>query len=370
MPPSPQTHWILGDSSSKRFSDYSAAAVRCGMQPPRCVEWLDLIGRGCQALNCIPAGSRLRIDSFGQRDDVLAALIRHGGGNAFPKPGEIQSLDRQYSGLCRVLEDLSHWSTQRTEISLDQNPMDIAVMFDKWATHRRLLPDRPQTRLLPTEKISFGESLRRFAKQVGGRVFVKPRYASSASGVCCYRISKGRQQLIAPIEIVRDAGGIGLFNSLRVRSFTSPSDIEDIFAVLVPQGMIAEAAVNKARVEGDRFDLRVVVINGRAEHLVVRQSASPITNLHLGNRRGSLQAVTDAVGSSRVERCRRLALHAASCFPETLYCGVDILLPRSGDPLVCEVNAFGDFLPNLVAGGKTVYEAILQSNAADREALA
>ena len=367
MLPSQPGHWILGDSHSNRFSDYCAAASRCGMQTPGCVEWSEVINNGVQALEHIPLGARLRVDSFGQRADVLAMLIRHGGGNEIPQTGEIRSVDHQHSGLCRVLETLGRWSKRRSDVSLCQDPMEIVVMFDKWATHKRMLPHRPRTILLPTDKISFDESLKRFVAEVGGRVFVKPRYASSASGVCCYRNSNDRQQLIAPIEIVREVNGIRLFNSLRVRSFTKPEDIHDIFSVLVPQGMIAETAVDKARVDGDRFDLRIVVINGSADHAVVRQSGSPITNLHLGNRRGTLQAVVESVGAQRLEACRQLALHAASCFAGTLYCGVDILLPRSGDPLVCEVNAFGDFLPNLVAGGKTVYEAILQADASAQE---
>ncbi len=139
-----------------------------------------------------------------------------------------------------------------------------------------------------------------------------------------FRVSKERKQLIAPIEIERDANRVRLFNSLRVRSYTNPRDIEDIFTVLAPQGMIAEVAVNKARVDGDRFDLRIVVIAGRADHVVARQSSSPITNLHLGNARASLVRVEEAVGTYRLHECRQLALRTTELFPRALYFGVDI----------------------------------------------
>ncbi|MEZ6089607.1 MAG: STM4014 family protein [Pirellulaceae bacterium] len=360
-------HWIVGDSASRRYADYRTAAQQCGMPTPVCVDWLDIIVDGVQVLDRMPLGSRLRIDSFGQRCEVLAALIRHGGGTEIPEVGEIRSLDRQHNGIRRVLMDLSRWSMCRSDVTFDQNPLEILLMFDKWATHARMLPHRPDAILLPTDEEGFNDRLHWFSKVAGGRVFVKPRYASSASGVCCYRVINGRHQLIAPIEIVRETQRPKLFNSLRVQSFTKSQDVRDIFRVLGPQGMIAEAAVNKARVEGDRFDLRYVVIDGRADHLVVRQSASPITNLHLGNRRGNLSAVIDAVGPARLESCRQLAIHAARCFPETLYCGVDILLPQRGEPLVCEVNAFGDFLPNLIADGMTVYQAILKAGYRRRE---
>lgn len=362
-----QPHWILGDPDGRRVADYRAAAEQCGMQRPHCVGWIDVMNEGIDALHQIPCHSRLRIDSFGQDQNVIASLIRHGGGSEFPQMGEILSLDHQHMGICRVLRDLNDWSVSRPDVELDQQPSEIEAMFDKWATHHKMSPHRPETTRLPTDPPACIKTLAAFVDDCGGRVFVKPQYASSASGVCCYRVSNHRQQLIAPIEIVRDSGHVRLFNSLRVRSYTSPRDIQDIFSVLAPQGMIAEAAVNKARVDGDRFDLRVVVIGGRADHVIARQSASPITNLHLGNARASLDCVQQAVGLGRLQACQHLALHAASCFPGTLYCGVDILLPRSGAPLVCEVNAFGDFLPDLIAAGQTVYEAILKSSHRNRE---
>ncbi|HCS51541.1 STM4014 family protein [Rubinisphaera sp.] len=364
-----QAHWILGDPDGQRVADYRAAAARCGLQRPRCIAWTDVINDGLDLFDEIPSDSRLRIDSFGQNQAAIAALIRHGGGLEIPQIGQILSLNHQYRGLCRVLRALNDWSVNRPDIELDQQPGDIELMFDKWATHRKMMSCRPETTLLPTESLEFFKRLALFVEDCGGRVFVKPRYASSASGVCCYRVSNNRQQLIAPVEIVRDSGHIRLFNSLRVRSYTSTRDIHDIFTALAPQGMIAEAAVNKARINGDRFDLRIVVINGRADHLIARQSSSPITNLHLGNTRASLESVCQVVGMERLQSCRHLALHAANHFPETLYCGVDILLPKSGSPLVCEVNAFGDFLPNLIANGQTVYEAILKSNGRNLEVL-
>jgi hypothetical protein len=365
----PRPHWVIGDPAGRRVAMYRAAAEACGLPMPECVDWIDLIERGCKTLEKIPVGARLRIDSFGDRQEALEALIRLGGGDQSPQRGEIRSLSEQYVGMCHALRTLDDWASSRTDVMLDQSPREIEVMFDKWATHHRMLPHRPATILLPETIEELNDVLMPFINECGGRVFVKPQYASSASGVCCYRLLKDRQQLIAPIELVREDGEVRLFNSLRVRSFTDPRDIRDIFSRLIPQGTIAEVAVNKARVDGDRFDLRVVVIDGQADHVVVRQSASPMTNLHLGNRRGTLEAVADAVGSDRLQACRDLALQAASRFPETLYCGVDILLPRRGEPLVCEVNAFGDFLPNVIAGGRSVYEAILLADTQAQQVL-
>lgn len=355
-------HWIIGDPFGRRVELYRAEAKACGLPIPECVDWIDLIHHGGDALDPIPFGARLRVDSFGDRQKTIEALIQSGGGNCFPQRGEIRSLDKQYAGLCHALGTLKDWANRRLDVAFDQAPDDIVIMFDKWQTHHHVQPHRPQTILLPEAVEDLDQILIPFIDEVGGRAFIKPRFASSASGVCCYRVLSDRQQLIAPIEIVRSNGEVRLFNSLRVRSFTDPRDIHDIFRRLIPQGMIAEAAVNKARVDGDRFDLRVVVIDGQANHVVVRQSPFPMTNLHLGNQRGSLDAVVAAVGADRILNCRDLARLAASRFPKTRYCGVDILLPKRGEPMVCEVNAFGDFLPNLIVDGVSVYGAILRGN--------
>jgi hypothetical protein len=42
----------------------------------------------------------------------------------------------------------------------------------------------------------------------------------------------------------------------------------------------------KAGIDGRTFDLRVLVIAGRARHAVARLSRGPMTNLHLLNERG------------------------------------------------------------------------------------
>lgn len=354
-------HWMLGDPTSNRVADYRAAAQRLGYAQPRCIDWLEAIDHPHSTWDLVPPGVPLRIDSFGQRDEVIAALVRHGGGQRAPARGEVCSLDLQYRGMCRVLEAIDGWRRLHETNWLLQCPQEIGVMFDKWASHQRLLPDRPETILLPTEVDGIDRLIARLADRFGGRFFLKPRFASSASGVCCCRVSRTKEQLIAPIEIQSADGCLRLFNSLKVRSFTQHDQIRKILRKLIPQGMVAEAAVNKVRIDGERCDLRFVVIDGRADHLVVRQSASPITNLHLGNSRVSADVLIQAVGAERVQACRQLALLAASRFPGTLYCGVDILLPRRGDPLICEVNAFGDFLPNLRASGQSVYEAVLNA---------
>jgi hypothetical protein len=141
-----------------------------------------------------------------------------------------------------------------------------------------------------------------------------------------------------------------LYNSLRVRRYARERDIAAIVDTLAPDGLHLERWLPKASQRGRAADLRVVVVAGRATHAVVRTSRAPMTNLHLGGRRGDLDAVREAVESAggRWADVLQVCERAAACFPRTLCVGVD-LLPATGWRrfTVGEVNAFGDLLPGL-----------------------
>ncbi|CAO0827197.1 hypothetical protein SMICM17S_10752 [Streptomyces microflavus] len=180
------------------------------------------------------------------------------------------------------------------------------------------------------------------------RAFVKLAHGSSASGVLAVETA-GPGRVRASTSVERDAEG-RLFNSLRVRRYTTEREVGAIVDALAPDGLHIERWLPKASQRGRAADLRIVVVGGRATHAVVRTSLSPMTNLHLGGARGDLDEVRAAV--SAVGGCWREALavceRAAACFPGTLCVGVD-LLPAAGWRrfAVGEVNAFGDLLPGL-----------------------
>src|SRR5690606_32550366 len=102
--------------------------------------------------------------------------------------------------------------------------------------------------------------------------------------------------------------------------------------------------------------LPILVVAGRATHVVVRAAKSPMTNLHLGNARGDLAALRDRMGEAAWRSAMRTAEAAAACFPRTLHAGVDLLLsPGWRSSAVCEVNAFGDLLPGVLHEGRDSY---------------
>ena len=324
---------LIGNPENRRIQDYLATLQRLGLPEPLCFAYEDLLSHPR-----LVAAGKLRIDSPGENERVAQLLIEKGGGppDVQLEHGEIAYLREYHRGYCRFLE---------TIISPCLNsPPEIAAMFDKWESHQRFrkagLP-RPSSQLATAEVL----------KARSGRLFLKPLHGSSASGVCALRWTPARRQLIAPLSI----HGGKLFNTLQVRTYTVSSDIDFVLNQLLPQGMIAEEWIPKLSLPGGFSDLGILVVAGRARHRVLRQSYSPMTNLHLGNRRGDPDEVD-------LEPALDLAERAAACFPGALYAGVDILLDYKGRPLVGEINDFGDLLPNLSHQGESAYEAIIRSS--------
>lgn len=349
---------ILGNLDNRRVVQFLAAAKHAGAPRPVCISWDDLAANS-KALNALGTQiAGLRIDSCGENDALGKRLIALGGGpsDATLGFGEIRYLREYHEGFCHLLDHVS-----RAALPCMNHPDEIRIMFDKWESHLRFahagLP-RPKSQRAPATLDTLREWMR---SQNNGRVFLKPLHGSSASGVCAFRWSGDREQLIAPIALERNQGHIALINSLRIHTYTSSGDIDAILGNLLPQGMIQEQWIPKATFEGGMVDLRVLVIDGCARHWVARHSQHPMTNLHLGNRRADPDAVRGALGDEVIDAGHRLAEAAAACFPRSLYAGVDILIDHRGRSFIGEINAFGDLLPRLIDRGETAYEAILHA---------
>ncbi|MGB6299951.1 MAG: STM4014 family protein [Rivularia sp. (in: cyanobacteria)] len=250
----------------------------------------------------------------------------------------------------------------RGGLEVMNHPGDIAVMFDKPRCHERFSKNNvPVARSLG--KIHNYEHLRQQMQSQGlERVFIKLSHGSSASGVIAYRANSRFESAITTVERVREDGETLLYNSRRIRNYTKREEIADIINILTAEGVIVEEWLPKARLQGCGFDLRVVVIDGEAQHTVVRLGKSPMTNLHLGNERGDINDFLDKVGEQNWQKMKQTCEQAAALFPNSLYCGVDLMiLPDWEQHAVLEINAFGDLLPGITHRGLSTYESELKA---------
>jgi glutathione synthase/RimK-type ligase-like ATP-grasp enzyme len=370
---------LIGNTENRRVAFFQEALSHFQQPSAKIIDYADLIS-GKQTLEQFnQPNTIIRFDSPEKNFDIDKAMIAEGwdegdkgdggdrgemGNHQRICPGEAMELEfdkgrilypRQwYLGWRNLLQK---WSKQ-LRCSTMNHPEDIAVMFDKPACHQIFSQNNiPVPRSLG--KINNYEHLREEMEKQGiERVFVKLSHGSAASGVVAYRANSRFESAITTVERVREDGNTLLYNSRKIRNYTHREEITDIMNILTAEGVQVEEWLPKAHLQGCGFDVRVVVINGEAQHIVVRLGKSPMTNLHLGNERGDTEEFLEKVGVENWEKMKRTCENAAKLFSNSLYCGVDLLiLPDWKQHVILEINAFGDLLPGILWNGMDTYRS-------------
>jgi hypothetical protein len=342
----------------------------------RVVSFLHLITGRIRLDSVLRRGTILRIESPDRDAAVDRALVAEGA-DVEEEPGRNPSrigreealrspvdhgfifYPRQwYLGFRKVLRQIEEQRASCLGHTVMNPPGAIELMFDKPRCHQRLV-----TRGIPCPRAlgpvgSYEELRSRMAETGVGRVFVKLAHGSSASGVVALATAPGHQAATTTVEMIHERGQLRLYNSRRIRRYEDPGAIAGLIDALCREGVQVEQWVPKAGLQGMAFDLRVVVIAGRTDHIVPRLSSSPMTNLHLMNRRGDLGALRAKMEPDAWEAALATCRLAVGSFPGCLYAGVDLVIaPGYRRHVVLEVNAFGDLLPDVTCQGRDTYTA-------------
>jgi glutathione synthase/RimK-type ligase-like ATP-grasp enzyme len=368
---------IIGNPDNRRVYMFQDALAHFGLPHARAISYADLLCGRVALADVTPRGAIVRIESPGEDFDVERLLLAAGtdaaaaeqsphisGPEAMALPydkGRILYPRQWYLGYRETLRAIER-QLAGYDCRWMNHPRDIAVMFDKGICHARLVrAGVPVPESLGT--VGSFDELDAVMSQAGcGRVFVKPTHGSSASGVVAYEVRGSRHQATTTVEMISVNGELRLYNSLRMRVYRDRRQIVCLIDALCRHGVHLERWVPKAGIDRHTFDLRLVVIGGQTRHAVVRQSQSPITNLHLMNMRGNLDAVLARLGEARWQAVRETCERAMTCFAGSLYGGIDLLLtPDYRHHKVLEINAFGDLLPHLLWNGMDTYQAEVQA---------
>lgn len=306
----------------------------------------------------LDAPCALKLEAPGEDAATLHAQIQRGARCAGKPPqpplahGELAHGRLTYLGLEDALTKLAAFLAERPWVRCLNPPADILNQCDKLACRVRLdgagIPQPP----LLGEIDGFAALEAAMQAHDCARVFVKPRYGSSAAGVVALsRNPQGRFIAETSTEIVRGTNGLRLFNALRVRRYRD-REVAELINALSPQRLYAERWIPKPVRAGRGFDVRIVTLAGEPQHRVARSAPHPITNLHLGAARGTLEAWVDTSSVGAVEAAAR---RVAACFPHSAIAGIDLIVRRTRVH-VLEVNAFGDWLPRLRWRGQLLHD--------------
>lgn len=350
-------------------------ALRCLDQPePLVFSHLQLIEQPERLAQVANTPYWVRLESPGENTQVEKALLglgqhsalKHMGAFAFTakqlesmdlQHGQIVSPRQYHMGFVDYLEQLQGVFQQKDQWRI-LSPIDSVVeLFDKRRTSARYRQMNIPT-AEPLDNIeSVGQLRAEMQRRQWKAAFIKVSCASSASCLAVYYPWVGAHGVL--MTTIRRTPG-GWFNCLHVQRISQPEAIVQAVNFLLQQGSQIERAVPKAKLDGSYFDLRLLVVAGRAAFTVVRQNRHPITNLHLGGWRGRLQHFLEIVDDRALAQaqsdCQEIA-RAHGCFQ----LGVDLLFePDLKSYRIIEANAFGDLLPGLTKDGLTVYEWQIQ----------
>ncbi|MBL8717401.1 MAG: STM4014 family protein [Myxococcales bacterium] len=347
---------VVGNPENRRVTLFGEALREAGLPPPEVVPWLEVV-RDPARMRAVDGGPALvRIDACGEDFAVERELLARGGfAEAFTieeRRGEVIAPAVAHRGFLQVLGELAAVFAERPAWRVLNPPHEIAELFDKARTSRRYrahgLPVPEFLEEVPRAAADLLEACRaRGWKQV----FVKPTMGSSASGVLL--VSIGRKGAVIRTSLEWDPPR--WYNNLRLSSYQTAADVSRALEFVLAQGAQVERAIPKARLDGAYFDCRVLCIAGEPRFVVVRQNQHPITNLHLGGFRGSVEALRAALAPGAWEAMLSTCRGVAALY-RSLHVGLDVLFEEDFDHhRVIEANAFGDLLPNLTLEGRSVY---------------
>lgn len=184
-------------------------------------------------------------------------------------------------------------------------------------------------------------------------VFLKPVCFSGAAGVVALRRQRKSGKMAAYTSCTLETGG--MINTKKIHMMREETSISELINALVPMDIMAEKWIPKDTVNGNGYDLRVVWQFGKRKHIVVRQSASPITNLHLNNRAADAEII--GMEKRTYEEIDALCECAMEAVPELHVAGIDILLEKgSRKPRIIEINGQGDLIYQDIFGKNKIYK--------------
>ncbi len=368
---------IVGNPGGRRVSLFQESMAALGLAPAVVVPYADLLAGRVALEAFVTEGTILRFESPDRDFDVERALIAAGAdeddesawasriGRAealqleFDR-GQILHPRQWYLGFRGLLRQLDRDREACPPHIVMNRPDDISIMFDKPTCHALF---EAQNVPCPTglgTPHDYDDLRDRMDRAGMNRVFVKLAHGSSASGVVAFETDGRRVQATTTVEAVESASGLKLYNSRAIRRLTDEPRIAEVVDALCRERAQAERWVPKESLAGGPFDLRVVVIGGRARHAIARVGRGPMTNLHLKNRRADADLVRARMGDAAWEALMRSCERAAGIVPGSLYAGVDVVVsPGFRRHAVLEINAFGDLLPGVLFDGLDTYAAEL-----------
>lgn len=188
-------------------------------------------------------------------------------------------------------------------------------------------------------------------------VFLKPVCFSGAAGIVALRRQRNSGKMAAYTSCIARDGGVA--NTKKIHIMREEKAITALIQALIPMDVMAEKWIPKDTVNGKSYDLRVVWQFGKRIYTVVRQSASPVTNLHLNNQAASVAVL--GLEQKNWDEIDALCGQAMETVSGLRVAGIDILLEKGNrKPRIIEINGQGDLIYQDIYAENVIYKEQIQ----------
>jgi hypothetical protein len=363
---------LIANPATKRHATYHRELLAFwadrGVTPEiDVIPWADVVPRdgNLDGLAAFDRPAVVRMESPGKDNHVTRLLLEAGARDDPAEPpcdwralempkGLLVRPGLYYRGFRRVLHGLRRAFGVGPHLTPTACALAVAEMFDKTATAAKLrAAGVPVPNWLAEARNLFPEGLNAHTGRGWRTAYLKLNAGSSATGIIVVR--REGQTIHGTTTLVEFGGRF--FNSRLLVSLTGLA-LERAVDFLLAEGAFAQQGIPMAQIDGQNFDVRVVCIYGRPAATIFRLSSGPMTNLHLGGRRGDFGACRAAIPMrdwlDGLDHCAE----AAACFDSAI-AGVDLVFERGfRRHYVLEVNAFGDFFPGWTDPGSRSVHAL------------
>jgi glutathione synthase/RimK-type ligase-like ATP-grasp enzyme len=358
---------IVANPDGKRWQAYQRDLLafwrRRGREPHiTLIPWREAVSRRGEIDTLLEDDlpSIFRLESPGRDQEVMRLLLEAGDESAtahawrsIPIPkGVLLRPSLLHRGFCRVLQGIRATLDRHPKLQPLACPLAVAELFDKASTSQRLaeagLPC-PATLPAPSQVSQLLDELRAHRLKTA---YVKINTGSSATGIAVAHALDDPPWAITSMLRIGDH-----FYNTRKLQRISGRQLEEVLDFLIGEGAFVQEGISMAQMDGQNFDLRVVVIHGEPAFTIFRLSGLPMTNLHLGGRRGRWNECRAAIPTRAWLDALDHCVDAAKLY-ECASVGVDLVFERGyGRHFILEINAFGDFFPGMTnPDGRTVHE--------------
>lgn len=348
------TQFAVLAAPGSRVQGFDAALRAAGLPAARTVSYAEFLRDPERLSRALDGADALRVDSPGGDFEAwrqFASFAEYDASELSDDKGRIDPPRPFYAGFMRALSLASERASACGGVQLC-DAAAVGLLYDKVRCHALMrstglpVPDA-------LARVAGFDGLETAMRSSGfSRVFVKLRYGSGASGVAAVELQGSRVRAWSTAEF---GPGDALYNSRAIRRHLD-GDARRLIDCLAAMDVHCERWIPKLKIDGLECDLRLLVIGGEPAHAVVRLSPSPITNLHIGNKRASADVLRAQVPADTWRRILAVGRAAGALFPGQYCVALDIAVHADREQVfVLEGNAFGDYLRGVTHEGLDPY---------------